>query len=146
MLKIITATVFLLLPVLAFAQSQKTTATFGRHSDCASGRGACSFSVLSNPQVFEGMVSRKIAEGVFVLEITRSQLSEDEQTRIAGKPFDALKDKANTVFIQQESIFLDTQTLKNLGLKSANNKIEAGNYPMTITKDKVEIIFDLKTD
>ena len=136
-------TIIFLLPLLSAAQSGiATAATFGRHSDCASGRGACSFS-LSKSET--GKHSRKASENTLVLEMNNGTLTNEDQIRIAGKPFKNLKENEGTVFIQYEAIMLDSTSLEALNLNGKLKWIPAGNYPMQITKDKTEIIFTLKT-
>lgn len=118
-----------------------TTATFGRHSDCSTGRGACSFSLSK----FEtGMYSRKTADNTVTLEIDNRTLKDEEQKKIAGKLFSEIKEGETPVFVQQESIALDSTAIENLNLNRKYNRIVAGNYPMQITKDKTEIVFQLK--
>lgn len=143
------AMALLLLSISSFAQTQAkpdaVQTSFGRYgSDCSSGRGACSFAV-SKMEI--GMVSaktsRKLTANTIVLEIKRSVIAVSEEIRIAGKPFADFTANEPTVFVQQEDLILSSETLKNLNIEPQYNTIKMGNYPMSITKDKVEVVFTL---
>jgi len=144
------AMVFILLPLLSFAQIQakvnSTQTTFGRYgSDCSSGRGACSFTVLkTDSETITENTSRRTAENTIVLQINRNAVTQEEEIRIAGKPFSAFMPNEAVYFVQQEDLYLNRETLQNLNVDARYTKISAGNYPMTIGKDKVEVTFILK--
>ena len=147
MTKILISIAVLLLSVVAVAQNENrkaSQASFGRYgSDCSSGRGACSFTVSTDAN--SGRSSKKLSDKTITLEISRSQLTADEEIRIAGKPFAKFKSTETPIFIQSESIILDKTTLKNLDINPIFNAIQPGNYPMQITKDKVTIVFTLSS-
>lgn len=134
--------IILLFAVTTYAQSGIATyATFGRYSDCSTGRGACSFS-LSKTET--GIYSRKTDNNTITLEISNSRLKEEEQNKIAGRLFATIKEGEKLVFVQQETITLDSTSIENLNLDRRFNRIIPGNYAMQITKDKTLIVFQLK--
>ena len=147
MRKHIVKIVVCLLSMASFAQTEKTKAsqtTFGRYgANCSSGRGACSFTVSTEAK--SARHSKKLSDNSITLEINTSQLTEEEQIRIAGKVFSKIKPGEKPEFIQQESLTVDKPSLKNLEINSAFNTIQPGKYPMQITKDKVTIIFTLSS-
>jgi len=144
------AIAFSLLPLLSFAQTpakaNATQTTFGRYgSDCSSGRGACSFTVLKiDSDIITEKTSKRTAENTIILQMNRNAITHEEEIRIAGKPFSTLIDNEMIYFVQQEDLYLNPETLQNLKVDAKYTKIPAGNYPMTIGKDKVEVTFILK--
>jgi hypothetical protein len=150
MKKQLIAMAFALLPLLSFAQTQAkfnaTQTTFGRYgSDCSSGRGACSFTVYKiDSEIITEKSSKKTAENTIILQINRNAITHDEEIRIAGKPFSTFLANEAIYFVQQEDLYLNPETLQNLNVDAKYTKIAAGNYPMTIGKDKVEVTFILK--
>lgn len=139
----------LLFTLNLMAQSQtKTTpaqATFGRYgSDCSSGRGACSFtSSKTAVQTTDFRISRKIAENMLLLEIKRSAIDGDEEIKIAGKPFNQITSGETLIFIQQQPLEIDSESLKNLLINPKFNTILPGNYQLKIDKENVKILFEL---
>ena len=132
----------LLVSITTHAQSGiPTKATFGRHSNCSTGRGACSFT-LSKSET--GTYSRKTAANTVTLEINNNTLKGEDQIKIAGKYFTTIKEGEMLVFVQQETIILDSISIEYLNLDHRYNRIIPGNYAMKITKDKTEIVFELK--
>jgi hypothetical protein len=150
MLKSIIAIAATVLPVLSFSQTPaKQTpveTTFGRYgSDCSSGRGACSFTVLkTETDLISGKTSRKISENAIVLQISRKAITKQEEIKIAGKPFDEFASNETPLFVQSDDLYLDPETVQNLSVDMKYSRISAGNYPMTISKDKIEVTFTLK--
>jgi hypothetical protein len=150
MLKPTTAIALLALPILSFAQTEAklnpVQATFGRYgADCSSGRGACSFTVVKNDaNSISKASSRKISENMIILQISRSAITKQEEIKIAGKPFSEFAANEMPAFIQQEDLYLNPETLQSLNIDLKYTRISAGNYPMTIEKDKIEVVFMLR--
>jgi len=150
MKKYTVAMAFVLLPMVSFAQTpakaNTTQTTFGRYgSDCSSGRGACSFTVLKiDSEIITEKTSKKTAENTIMLQMNRNVITLEEETRIAGKPFGAFMANEAVYFVQPEDLYLNTETLQNLNVDAKYTKIAAGNYPMTVGKDRVEVTFTLK--
>ena len=76
--------------------------------------------------------------------MSRNAITHEEEIRIAGKAFSSLIPNETIYFVQQEDLYLNPETLQNLNVDAKYTKIAAGNYPMTIGKDKVEVTFILK--
>lgn len=122
------------------------SSTFGRHqANCSSGRGACSFTVLSNEiaKAADTKFATKISGATFKLTILRSVLTIADEYRIAGKLFSDIAVGEVIEFVQQDDMTLDNITLTNLSLDLTKNKLYPGNYPLSVLKDRVEIIFTL---
>ncbi|HLA56461.1 MAG TPA: hypothetical protein VK623_10195 [Flavobacterium sp.] len=145
-MKKLTHIIALLFCLAGFAQREARTpiqATFGRYgADCSAGRGICSFA-LSKSET--GKYSMKNSENTILLSINNTALAADEQIKIAGKLFNSIKENEKPVFIQEESIRLDSISLENLNINGKFKIIPAGNYPMKITKEQIEIVLTLKT-
>ena len=142
----------LLLPILFISfftvgqtSSGNSQVTFGRYSNCTSGRGLCSFSVSKTEnEMLSVFKTHKISENIVVLEVRKSSITIENQIKIAGKPFSDLKENEELFFIQTENFIIDETTLLNLGIERKYNKINPGNYQMIAAKDKITITFSLK--
>ncbi len=146
MKKIIFTMTMLSLSIFSHCQNAKATqVSFGRYgSDCSSGRGTCSFNVLKdNPVLVYKRNSRKISANTFALEIDQKDLSKAEQIRVFGIPVSEVNPGETTFFVQEEVLLLDKETLENLQIEAQYTTIAAGYYPMTVTRDKVTIVFTL---
>jgi hypothetical protein len=108
------------------------------------GSGTCSFNVLKdNPVLVYKRNSRKISANTFALEIDQKDLSKAEQIRVFGIPVSEVNPGETTFFVQEEVLLLDKETLENLQIEAQYTTIAAGYYPMTVTRDKVTIVFTL---
>lgn len=140
---------FLFISQVLFSQSLKTTpsqATFGRYgSDCSSGRGACSFtsSKTATAPIQNFRTSKKISENTFLLEIKKNTLTEEEEIKIAGKPFSQIKQNETISFVQEQKLVIDKESLQNLDIDPKFNTVNPGNYPLTVDKETVKILFTL---
>ena len=121
-------------------------ASFGRYgSDCSSGRGTCSFSVSKNGlKTIPGKNTKRLSENSFLLQVDRNILTKSDEVSIAGTVFNEMNPGETVFFIQQDDIALDAITVQNLQIDEKYSKIAAGSYPMSISKNTVEIIFTLK--
>lgn len=151
MTRIILALLLLLLSFLAQAQTEiapiESELSIGRHSGDCTGRGTCSFTIgssssrLGKPAM--KTTAKKTTPSTFVITIPISKLSKEDELNMAGKLFSEIKTNDEIVFIQEEPLILDDQTIRSLGIDKRYTKIAPGAYPMNITKDKVEITFTL---
>jgi hypothetical protein len=150
MLKYAVTLITIAFSITATGQTEKTTApsspSFGKFgADCSSGRGACAFTIStpesSRPTDTKSAV--KVSEKSFTMIIKRSALTSADEIKIAGKPFSQLLIDENLAFVQQETLVIDAVSLANLNLNLSYTKILPDSYPMTVTKDKVEITFTL---
>jgi hypothetical protein len=136
--------------VLLHAQAENKTTTqttFGRYgTNCSSGRGACSFAAAKDPQTESPVSAKKMSEQSFRLKILRNSLTQNDEIKIAGKPFAELAAKEQLVFVQQDDLLLSETTLQNLQINPKYNKIAAGNYPMAINGAIIEVVFTLKSE
>lgn len=148
-LKFILVVMILTAPVAAQSQEKPYAVqrSFGRYGhDCSSGRGACSFAVVKPADhVISGATSYKINATTIALQMNRAAVSKEEEISIAGKPFASLSSDETPTFIQQDALQIDLETLTRLNIDHRYNQIKAGNYPLNITKDSVEVIFTLTT-
>lgn len=144
------AIAIVLLSANCYSQSQakpvNTEVTFGRYgSDCSSGRGACSFTTSKvDPDINFERNAKRISENTFVLQLNTSSLTKEEEVRIAGTVFNEVNPNEIVFFVQQSDLLLNRTTLQNLQIDPKYSQIVAGNYPMVISKEKVEITFTLK--
>jgi hypothetical protein len=123
------------------------TASFGRHSDCSTGRGVCALSPsINDSEKIDGPQLRKISSESFILEIPNSGLSEKDQDNIAGKRFLGFDGSATADFVQEEKIVVDGKILEALGLDPKLTTLRAGSYPLRIGKDTTEITLTLSAD
>lgn len=149
--RFLSAIMILLLPSITTAQTENKAvaaqATFGRYgSDCSSGRGACSFtSSKATAKTSEFRTSKKISENALLLEIKRSALTIEEEIKIAGKPINQIHAGEALVFIQQQPLEIDAESLQNLSVNPKYNTILPGNYQMAIDKETIKITFTLST-
>lgn len=151
MIRIILALMLLLISLFTQAQTEiisvEAELSMGRHSVDCTGRGACSFTVGStSPRLNKSEVkvmSKKTTLSTFVVTIPISELSKEDEIKIAGKLFSDIKINDEIAFIQEESLLLDNTTLRNLGIQEVYNKIDSGTYSMKIHKESVEITFTL---
>ena len=147
--KFLSAVMILLLPSITSAQPENKSiaaqATFGRYgSDCSSGRGACSFtSSKAMAKTSDFRTSKKMSENTLLLEIKRATLTIEEEIKIAGKPFNQIQSVEVLVFIQQQPLEIDAESLQNLSVNPKYNTILPGNYQMAIDKETVKITFTL---
>jgi hypothetical protein len=151
MTRIILTLLLLLLTFLAQAQTEITPVeaelSIGRYSVDCSGRGTCSFTIgssfsrLGKPAI--KISAKKTSPSTFVITIPISKLSKEDELNMAGKLFSEIKTNDEIVFIQEEPLVLDDQTIRSLGIDKPYTTIAAGVYPMNITKNKVEITFTL---
>jgi len=145
---LITSLVFFLLPLVSVAQFTSRTAsatpTFGRHTNCSAGRGACGITIEPSNGKPANTFSKTMSEHSFILTISRKSLLREDEIRIAGKPFNEIRDDDQLLFVQEDILLVSKLSLEHLNLDSATNKIYPGNYPMFLSKDKVEILFTLK--
>lgn len=147
MKKIIFTMTMLSLSIVSQCQNAKATqVSFGRYgSDCSSGRGTCSFNVLkSNPAMVSLKKSRRVSANTFELEMDQKDLSKAEQVRIFGVPLSEVNLGETTFFVQEDALLLDKETLENLQIDAHYATIAAGYYPMTVSRDKVRIVFTLQ--
>lgn len=126
--------------------ARQSSASFGRFgADCSSGRGVCSFNVQ---QVAATPASSQSAEktsaNTFVVRIKRSEISSPDELKIAGKSFSQIGASERPTFEQSDPVTLDKATLANLGFPSTMNRIPAGNYPISIYTDHVEVTFTVE--
>ncbi len=136
-----------LLPVLSYAQTGRTastTTTFGRHTNCSSGRGACGITISASDAKTATQYSKAMSEHSFILSLSRKSLQPEDEIRIAGKPFAEIKMDDQLQFVQHDILLVSKLSLEQLNLDISTNKIYPGNYPMFLSKDKVEILFTLK--
>ncbi len=148
MIKLIISTITLLLSLALTAQTQSkpssVNASFGRHGDC-SGRGACSFGVNKTATSSLEKLAAKVTENTIVLTLNRTAVSQSDELKIAGKLLNDLKINDEVTFVQLDNLIIDATTLQSLNINAKFNKIAPGNYPMIIDKDKIEIVFTLRT-
>lgn len=147
MKKIIFTMTMLSLSIFSHCQNAKATqVSFGRYgADCSSGRGTCSFNVLkSNPAIVYLRKSRRISVDTIELEMDQKDLSKAEQVRIFGIPLSEVNPGETTFFVQEDALLLDKETLESLQIDAQYATIAAGYYPMTVTRDKVKIVFTLQ--
>jgi len=142
-----------LLPLLFFSaigsaqttQSGTTKVTFGRYSNCTSGRGVCSFSIAKSENGISSTYNtRKINETTFVVQLNKAAIAIEDQIKIAGKPFHQLKENETFLFDQNEALLLDLLTLQNMEIDKKYNTIHPGSYQMIVNKESIEILFVLK--
>ena len=118
-------------------------ATFGRYGlNCSSGRGACSFSLMKSIDS-EGRTASKGTGNTFVLTMNRNTISNEDEKRIAGKPFNDFKQSETPIFIQEQMLHLDESTLQYLNIDKSYSNINPGKYKMVITQEQVQILITL---
>jgi len=147
MKKIILTMTMLSLSIACYCQNAKsaTQVSFGRYgSDCSSGRGACSFTVTKTGNGNLVQTAKKISAHTVELQIDKSSLTKEEQLRIFGMPLSELNPGEMTFFIQDVALLLTPETLGNLQIDPRYTQIAPGNYPMTVTNDKIKILFTLQ--
>ena len=149
MLKLTITFVVISLSSFSYSQIQakvaETQASFGRNGYDCSGRGACSFTANKTSGSVLDKSASKITENTIVLQINRTAISSADEVKIAGKLFSEFKINEEAFFVQQEDLLLNTTTVVNLSLDPKYVRIAAGTYPMVIGKDKVEVVFTLRT-
>lgn len=139
-----------LAPLFCVSQSISKTAdtqtTFGRYGNCTSGRGLCGITVSeSTPsKPTAGNYSKIISEQSFILTLNRSNLRPEDEIRIAGKPLSQIRPDENLYFTQMDPLLVSKLSLQNLEMGVSANTIYPGNYPMFVSKDKIEILFTLR--
>ena len=138
---------------IGFSQTPPTSTqvTFGRYGgqgqSCVSGRGICSFSATNNTltKTTDNTVLKKINETTFVLQMSRTAISKEDEIQILGKNFSEIKENELVSFVQTEDLYVDNDALKNLNIDPKHNKIAAGNYTILFSKENLEILFILKS-
>lgn len=138
-----------LLPGLMSAQiitKPDALITFGRllPTGCDSNqRGSCSVSIMApDPNVMANGSAVKVNSNSFSVEILRSRLSAQDELDIAGKPLKNIAAGETPVFIMQDNYIVDADSLKIIGIDpKANNTIMGGQYPLSVSADKVKITF-----
>lgn len=85
-----------------------------------------------------------MSEHSFILSLSRKSLQPEDEIRIAGKPFAEIGVDDQLQFVQHDVLLVSKLSLEHLNLDISTNKIYPGNYPMFLSKDKVEILFTLK--
>jgi hypothetical protein len=149
MKKIVLRIAILSLSITSHCQNALKTVSevsFGRYGfDCSSGRGACSFNVSKeNTGITYGKNAKKVSENSFQLEIDKNSLTKQEQVRVFGMPLSEINPDETIFFVQEETLTLSIATLETLQIEARYSKIATGYYPMTITRDKVKIVFTLQ--
>jgi len=85
--------------------------------------------------------AQKTSGNTFILKVKRSELTVQDEIRIAGKAFSEIVPNEKILFQQLDAITLDSNTVANLGFQASQNKIPAGYYPMSIFNEQVEVTF-----
>ncbi len=150
MKNLFTVVAFACSTLIASAQVDSRVASsssgFGRFgSDCSSGRGTCSFTIgrSEHSRPSDAQVVEKMTANSFQLTIKRSSLTASDELRIAGRALNQLPKGEPCVFLQDESLAVDKESLVNLNLNPYYNRILAGNYSMYVTTDNVIITINL---
>lgn len=135
----------MIIAVLGITFSQAQTQVYInfdiRGRDCNGGRGICSASKTNAPN--NKIRIQNIGDNTFVLSISRSSLSEKEETGIAGKFFSGFQSGFPNTFTQNEDVEFSNDVLKTLGVNPRFNLLKTGNYPMSIDETEVKIILTL---
>lgn len=137
----------LLLPLFAMAQTEsKIIETDIRGRSCSGGLGLCNIQAPSESGKTlstSKTTIRILTLDTFILEIDKKQLTESEEKSITDKSLKSISQSEAMTFIQEADLVIDNDTLVYLGLDSKFNLIKAGNYPMTVTPEKITISFSL---
>lgn len=139
----------ILLPGLMSAQvlaKADAFVKFGRITTAgceSSQRGACSLSLTpAEPESAAAGTAVKINANSFSVELVRSRLSAQDELDIAGRPLKNITPTETPVFLMLDNLVIDSDSLKNIGLDpKGNNTILAGQYPLSVSTDKVKITF-----
>lgn len=134
------------LPLLSIAQSELKINADIRGRNCSGGLGLCSVSSTSesktNNQEFK-TTAYKLDETTLILEFNKTLLSEEEQRSMLNTTLDKITTSQTFVFIQEEDVVIDSETLVLLGIAPKFNTIKKGNYPLEITANTIKVTLKL---
>jgi len=116
----------------------------GKKPDCFRGVGLCDVVVQSNSAKISDISAYRIATNTIVIQFPIEKITRQDELNIAGKLFSEIKTDEEILFIQEEPLFLNIETVRNLGLEAELNRIAPGFYPIKITREKVEITLTIQ--
>lgn len=76
--------------------------------------------------------------------IKRNSISLEMEILIAGKAFSEFKEDETVYYFKKEDYVFNKLILKELNLDVKYAKVKKGNYPITISDDKISILFILR--
>lgn len=76
--------------------------------------------------------------------IKRNSISLEMEILIAGKAFSEFKEDEIVYFYKKEDYIFNKLTLEELNLDVKYPKVKKGKYPITISDDKISILFILR--
>lgn len=135
-----------MLPGLLFAQNQTFYANMDiRGRDCDGGLGLCNPVSISNSQLtgLKATVS-KVSANQMLITITNASVTGDEQLSLYGKLLNSVSPTDELYLKLESDMVIDDDSLKSIGIETANNTIPAGDYTLTIVNGTTRILFDLK--
>ncbi len=135
--------VILLLPLQLPAQEARAANyRIGNAVQECRGRGLCDLS-WSDDGTESRSQAGKLSASTFLLKISRQALSEADEINIVGKPLKEILPGETLYFNQPNELLLNGESLKGLKMSSESNSIAAGNYPLFVSPDYIEITFTL---
>ena len=134
------------LPLLSIAQTELKINADVRGRNCSGGLGLCSVSTTSEIQKNNQehkTTAFKLDETTVVLEFHKTLLSEEEQKSLLNTTLKKITTSQTVEFVQEDDLFIDTETLKVLGIAPKYNILKKGNYPLVITNDTINVTLKL---
>ena len=100
------------------------------------------FSILKNNSETETKENRRNLRMV----IKRNSISPKMEILIAGKAFCEFQKIETAYYLNKEDYFFHELTLKELNLDVKYNKVKKGKYVISISEDKISILFILRKE
>ncbi len=138
--------ILIVLPILTIAQTELKINADVRGRNCSGGLGLCNVSTTSEIQATNQeykTTAFKLDETTVVLEFNKTLLSEEEQKSLLNTTLKQITATQSIEFIQEEDVFIDTETLKILGFAPKYNTIKKGHYPLVISNDTIKVTLKL---
>jgi hypothetical protein len=104
------------------------------------------FSILENFSFLKNVSKTELIENRINLNmvIKRNSISLEMEILIAGKAFSEFKDGEIAYYYKKEDYYFHEITLLELNLDIKFNKVKKGKYPISISDDKILILFILR--
>ncbi|CAN1545978.1 hypothetical protein MCEGE10_01962 [Flavobacteriaceae bacterium] len=128
--------------ILIYFPSNKNGTLFEKIYTASPFSNIGSFSILKNTLNGEKIENRRILN----LVIKRDSISSEMEIQIAGKAFCEFQENELAYYLNKEDYYFHELTLEELNLDINYTKVKKGKYPISITEEKISILFILRKE
>jgi hypothetical protein len=106
------------------------------------------FSNIENFSILKNVSSTELKKNQRNLNIVirRNSISFDMEIQIAGKAFCEFQENELAYYLNKEDYYFHELTLEELNLDINYTKVKKGKYPISITEEKISILFILRKE